>query len=362
MKPNSLINRIIEFLIDMMGTLLISTIFLVAFFGSLIIGSRLIDSSTIALFGETTKGNTLLALGIIFMCVMILFSFFNLVSIWKEKRDHRNATCPHGIKTNRKGIKCEVCDQEQKEKVKIAEEREKEYHKKRIITQKSRALREAEVIRVADIEAAKEETVLQLKPFEFENFIAKLFRDRGYKVEQTSYSNDKGKDAFAYKDGKKYLIECKRYKKDAKIGRPALQKFYAALVEEKALKGFFVATCGFSMPAKDYVKDKNIDLIGMANLKRLIKETYGTKNEDIYKTMCLECGAVVHFSFDENTHEKMCINGHYVKPDTELLALSMSALTNTYICNNCKTSFSLVNTRKYGYHNCPKCKRRIYGL
>jgi restriction system protein len=81
-------------------------------------------------------------------------------------------------------------------------------------------------------------------------------------VKQTPYSSDGGKDAIAMKDGKKVLIECKRYEKDL-IGRPALQKFYAAIMEEKAAKGIFVTTSGFARTALEYqyVRSNLIELI-----------------------------------------------------------------------------------------------------
>ena len=63
---------------------------------------------------------------------------------------------------------------------------------------------------------------------EFEDSIAKVFRKLGYRVTQTPYSRDGGKDAIAWKDNKKYVIECKRYGTGSSVGRRDLQILLAA--------------------------------------------------------------------------------------------------------------------------------------
>ena len=60
----------------------------------------------------------------------------------------------------------------------------------------------------------------------------------GYDVEQTPYTNDGGRDAVAQKDGRVFLIECKRYAADRTVGRPELQKLFAAMTEANADGGF----------------------------------------------------------------------------------------------------------------------------
>lgn len=93
--------------------------------------------------------------------------------------------------------------------------------------------------------------LLSMNPREFETEVINLYRKLGYTVTQTPYTNDKGKDGIAIKDGIKYLIEAKRYT-TGMIGRPALQKFFAAIYEEKAAGGFFVTTSYFTSSAKEY--------------------------------------------------------------------------------------------------------------
>jgi hypothetical protein len=55
------------------------------------------------------------------------------------------------------------------------------------------------------------QTLRALSPQAFENEVAKMFRRMGYAVEQTPYVNDHGRDAIMTKNGKKIILECKRY-------------------------------------------------------------------------------------------------------------------------------------------------------
>ena len=88
----------------------------------------------------------------------------------------------------------------------------------------------------------------------------------------TRKSNDGGKDIILYKSNCKYLVECKRFKTNNKVGREYLQKFYAAICEENADLGFFVTTSDFTKDAYDYVSNwcKKIQLINGKKLVEII--------------------------------------------------------------------------------------------
>jgi len=65
-----------------------------------------------------------------------------------------------------------------------------------------------------------------------------MYQKLGYKTKLTSRSNDKGFDIVTSKDNVKYLVECKRYSETNLIGRELIQKFFAAVYNERAEKGF----------------------------------------------------------------------------------------------------------------------------
>ena len=205
------------------------------------------------------------------------------LAVYFQLKDYKenNPICSHGIRTvkNLCPMCNEIADEKRQEKVRLAEIARKEEGKRK--TEEANRMAEEEK-RKAEEEwrrriLLQQEVYLrnQLNWREFEDAIAELFRQLGYKVQQTPYSNDYGRDAIMFKDGKKYLLECKQYGVDKSIGRPQLQKFYGAMVEDKAVKGFFVNTGLFASTTYEYALPKSIELIGMARLLDLMKQVYG---------------------------------------------------------------------------------------
>lgn len=150
-----------------------------------------------------------------------------------------------------------------------------------------------------------------LNPYKFEDQIAEMYRKYGYKATQTPYSNDMGKDIILEKKGEKYLVECKRYNKANTIGRPPLQKFYAAIIEEQAICGFFITTSDFNNNAISYAIDKNIRLINGKELLSLMQGVYPNPSKH-GQIMCKQCGNVIEFRYWQDVHQKNCSNGHIV--------------------------------------------------
>ncbi len=269
--------------------------------------------------------------------VLLLLTFAVIIGIiirneiWYRKHN----TCKHGIYNPRKikkdgSWKCQKCYNEylkaecEKEEAKIREERKKrEEEKKKREEERLKKEREEykkEYCRISkSVRAELCSTMLttisgirRQNPYEFEDFCAHVYKKNGYIVTQTPYSNDGGKDAIAIKDGKKTLIECKHWAEERTIRRPDLQKFYAAMKEEEANEGHYIATCGFTKEAKEYAEKFNIKLIDMKELSYIagIK----TNNEVVFSfsVPCLTCGTMVSFKSVGDKSRKMCANGHLV--------------------------------------------------
>lgn len=94
--------------------------------------------------------------------------------------------------------------------------------RKQDIAIKASRLRNSETERIRKSLLKSQDYLRSMSPQEFEDIVAELFRSLGYDVKQTPYTNDQGKDAIIFKDGKKSLIECKRYSPENKVGRPML--------------------------------------------------------------------------------------------------------------------------------------------
>ena len=50
-----------------------------------------------------------------------------------------------------------------------------------------------------------------MKPYEFEQLVCDHYRQKGYRVQTTSASNDYGIDVFAEKKGEKIAVQVKMY-------------------------------------------------------------------------------------------------------------------------------------------------------
>ena len=120
---------------------------------------------------------------------------------------------------------------------------------------------------------------------EFEQFIANLFTEQGYKTTLTPAQHDEGKDVIAEKDGKIYYIECKHWKEDSFIGRELVQKLVgAAMSRYNVTNVIFIATCKFHDNAKNYAKEVNFAgriHIELWNIHRLLKEANAVPNAQL---------------------------------------------------------------------------------
>jgi hypothetical protein len=160
----------------------------------------------------------------------------------------RWASCPHGQRGGKTQNLCEKCIQEQKDiEEKARRERELQERQERVEVAAD-DLQHSEQLRLAPLMPNIEE-LRSLDPRDFENVIAGMFERMGFTVEQTPYVNDHGRDAILRRDGKLFLLECKKYGQATVVGRPDLQKFHSAIITDRAVSGFFVTTGGFCLIA-----------------------------------------------------------------------------------------------------------------
>lgn len=139
--------------------------------------------------------------------------------------------------------------------------------------QQLRSIRDGEKGRI-DL-AKKIEECQSLTPQEFEEYVGQLFEALGYAVEVTPLVNDKGTDIIMYKDGVKYVVQCKRYK--GTVGSPEIQTFLGSMTHYNADKGYFVTTGMFSFEAEKIAAQHPIILFNKIDLAKLITEALGCK-------------------------------------------------------------------------------------
>jgi len=112
----------------------------------------------------------------------------------------------------------------------------------------------------------------------FEKVIADLLDRIGFQTELTKASGDGGIDIIATLDrtifGGRYLFQCKRFAHDSLVGAPTLRDFYGAVTADRAVKGVFITTSGFTVQAREFGERVGLELIDAEKLETLMRE-YG---------------------------------------------------------------------------------------
>lgn len=96
---------------------------------------------------------------------------------------------------------------------------------------------------VRDYLCARYEKRFDVHPRLFEQTVASVFQDLGYKVQVTGYRNDGGIDVILYKDDKQLGVQVKRYR--ARIEVEQIRSLAGALILSGITKGIYVTTSEF---------------------------------------------------------------------------------------------------------------------
>lgn len=108
------------------------------------------------------------------------------------------------------------------------------------------------------------EDLFNLSPREFEEVVAQIFSGFGYAVELTAQTRDGGCDIIAIASREfgyaKYLIECKRYRPDRKVGVDVIRSLRGVTTLNNATKGILATTATLSKPAKILLRENRFVL------------------------------------------------------------------------------------------------------
>nr|WP_254901859.1 restriction endonuclease [Thalassobacillus devorans] len=126
-----------------------------------------------------------------------------------------------------------------------------------------RKMREREKLKRSGIE-----TIDKMDGLQFEEYLAVLFKNHGYKTEVTKSSGDYGADLILKKDNTKTVVQAKRYKKN--VGIKAVQEIHASKNYYKADEAWVVTNSDFTNPAKDLAKSNQVKLVNREALIDLI--------------------------------------------------------------------------------------------
>ena len=103
---------------------------------------------------------------------------------------------------------------------------------------------------------AEPETLYQITPRRFEEFVAELLDRLGYKITLTPASKDGGKDIYAARKDDLgsflYVVECKQYSPDRRVGVGLIRELNGVVQAERATAGILATTAFFTKGAREF--------------------------------------------------------------------------------------------------------------
>lgn len=110
-----------------------------------------------------------------------------------------------------------------------------------------------------------------MDPYDFENLVAETYRSLGYDAQQVGKSGDHGVDVrLVTPDGKKWVGQVKRY--SGAVGEGVIRELYGTMVSEKAARALLVTTAQITEPAREWARNKPIDLVDGPAFIKLMDE------------------------------------------------------------------------------------------
>ncbi len=99
----------------------------------------------------------------------------------------------------------------------------------------------------------------QMDGRQFEHYLGLLFKSQGYKVQVTSAAGDYGADLVIQKDGKRIVVQAKRYSKN--VGIEAVQQAQASIAHYKAHEAWVVSNRDYTDAARNLASSNSVRLI-----------------------------------------------------------------------------------------------------
>lgn len=104
------------------------------------------------------------------------------------------------------------------------------------------------------------EEMVALSPAAFEQYVAALFRRKGYRVKLRGRSGDRGVDLELTRiGGRRAIVQCKRYRHT--IGPDIVRELFGTMIHERVHHAFLVTTADISDAARQWATHKPMTLI-----------------------------------------------------------------------------------------------------
>ncbi|MNC01363.1 DNA topoisomerase 1 [compost metagenome] len=108
----------------------------------------------------------------------------------------------------------------------------------------------------------------KMEGVQFEKYLGHLFRAQGYKAEVTKAAGDYGADLLLRKDGKRIVVQAKRYSKN--VGIKAVQEAQASIAHYSAIEAWVVSNKDYTQAAYDLARSNHVRLINREALIEMI--------------------------------------------------------------------------------------------
>ncbi|GKU79354.1 restriction endonuclease [Paenibacillus sp. L3-i20] len=136
----------------------------------------------------------------------------------------------------------------------------------------------------------------------FELYLGHLFEAHGYAAEVTQATGDYGADLVISKDGKKIVVQAKRYSKN--VGLKAVQEIHTAMAHYSALEAWVVTNRDYTEQAYNLAKSNGVRLINREQLIEMILAI----NSEPQTSQALVAVAVGDHVTPDTDHEEVAIN------------------------------------------------------
>lgn len=115
------------------------------------------------------------------------------------------------------------------------------------------------------------ESIRNLSWQEFELLVGEAFRRQGYAVDENGGGGaDGGVDLRLLREGKTYIVQCKRWK-SRQVGVSPVRELYGLMMAEKANGAIFVSSGTYSSDAQSFASQNGITLLDGTALHELVR-------------------------------------------------------------------------------------------
>ncbi len=118
--------------------------------------------------------------------------------------------------------------------------------------------------------AAQAAELDQLSGVEFEEFLAGLFRAKGYAAELTPTTGDYGADLILSKDGRRIAVQAKRYV--GSVGVAAVQEALSGMAYYQCDTAWVITTGAFTPNALELAEKSGVKMIGRSEIGNLMAQ------------------------------------------------------------------------------------------